>query len=66
MTANGAGTVSVLPGHGDGTFGSKSDWYVADGAFSVTVGDFNEDTRPDVTTAIIQTDEVSVLLNTTT
>src|SRR5437868_7746037 len=39
----GTGTVSVLPGHGDGTFGPAADSATGSGPLSVAVGDFDGD-----------------------
>src|ERR1700691_4705052 len=44
VTANStANTVSVLLGHGDGTFAPHSDYAVEGGPTSIVVGDFNGD-----------------------
>src|SRR5262245_27295584 len=44
-----AGTIFVLPGHGDGTYGSRLDTGVAGQAFAI--GDLNGDGRPDIAVA---------------
>ncbi len=46
------GTVSVLLGLGDGTFGAKTDVWEADGAYSLAIGDLNADGNPDLAVAI--------------
>jgi regulation of enolase protein 1 (concanavalin A-like superfamily) len=45
------GTVSVLPGNGDGTFGVERDYRVRPGAWRVVTGDFNRDGLLDIATA---------------
>src|SRR3989475_12741971 len=46
-----ANTVSVLLGNGDGTFQPAQSFGAGSGAFSVAVGDFNGDGRPDLAVA---------------
>jgi hypothetical protein len=51
VTANGQqGTVSVLLGNGDGTFGPARTFAVGGPASSVAVGDFNKDGKLDIVT----------------
>ncbi|HET6724967.1 MAG TPA: FG-GAP-like repeat-containing protein [Gammaproteobacteria bacterium] len=57
------GSVSVLLGAGDGTFGAKTDYATAPGPVSVAIGDLNGDDRPDIVTADYFAGDVSVLLN---
>jgi hypothetical protein len=65
VTANsGSGRISVLRGNGDGTF--QAPLYLAPGnmlsVWSVAVGDFNGDARPDLVAANPNANTVSVLL----
>jgi hypothetical protein len=55
--------VRVLLGLGDGTFSSPIDHAAGSWPFAVTVGDFNDDGRPDVAVADRGSNAVSVLLN---
>ncbi|MCC5878214.1 MAG: VCBS repeat-containing protein, partial [Candidatus Sumerlaeia bacterium] len=62
-TANeGAGTVSVLLGNGDGTFAAAVNYAVGDSPWSVTTGDFNGNGITDIVTANEDSGNVSVLL----
>ena len=56
------GTVSILLGHGDGTFADESEHSVGSSLSSVTVGDFNGDGEMDLATAGNSSDTVSILL----
>ncbi len=56
------GTVSILLGHGDGTFAPQVRFGVGLRPHSVAVGDFNGDSVRDLVTANLATDDVSVLL----
>jgi hypothetical protein len=58
-----AGSVSVLPGYGDGTFGGKTDYVAGSGSRSVAVSDLNGDFRLDLATADSEDNTASVLLN---
>ena len=62
VTANEAGTVSVLLGNGNGTFGANVDYPAGAGATSVAVMDVDGDGKPDIVTANRLADTVSVLL----
>ncbi len=64
VTANStANTVSVLLGHGDGTFAPHSDYAVEGAPTSIVVGDFNGDGKLDIATlAGFENAVVSVLL----
>jgi VCBS repeat-containing protein len=60
--------VRVLLGGPDGSFGAPTNFSTGTGTLpaSVAVADFNDDGKPDLTTANPTTNNVSVLLNTTT
>jgi len=60
------GTASVLVGKGDGTFEDSQQFGVDAGAFGITAVDLNNDRLPDLVTANIDVDTVSVLVNTGT
>src|SRR6266487_4294611 len=60
-----AGTVSVLLGSGSGSFGTATNFAAGSGPTSVAVGDFNADGKPDLAVANVNSDNVSVLLNST-
>jgi hypothetical protein len=55
-------TISVLLGNGHGAFQNQTKYTVGKGASSVTVGDFNNDTRLDLVVANARDNSVSVLL----
>ena len=42
------GAVSIVPGAGDGTFGSRTEYEIGSSATSLAVADFNADSAPDV------------------
>jgi hypothetical protein len=54
--------VSVLLGKGDGTFQTAVNYGAGTGAYSVAVGDFNHDGKPDLAVANYGSNNVSVLL----
>jgi hypothetical protein len=57
----------VFLGNGDGTFGNRNVFPTGgQAAFGVATGDFNGDGRPDLAVANTFSDDVSVLLNTST
>ena len=58
-----AGTVSVLPGNGDGSFQPQRIFSGRHGANALVVADLNNDTRPDIVTANYESNNVSVLMN---
>jgi Bacterial Ig-like domain (group 3)/FG-GAP-like repeat len=73
LCSNGGGAVSVLRGHGDGTFGPGSPFYDSGGRYpkSIEVADLNGDSKPDVVVANLCTSQgctqggvVGVLLGT--
>jgi hypothetical protein len=60
------GSISVLLGNGDGTFQAPASFPVRGATpLQLTVADFNGDGKPDVATANNNSENVSVLLNTT-
>src|SRR5438132_12349789 len=56
------GSVSVLLGNGDGTFGTKSDLATGTSPACVAIADLNGDGRPDLAVANRNSSTVSVLL----
>jgi hypothetical protein len=56
------GTVSVLLGNGDGTFGTRTDFGAGTNPRSVVIADLNADGRPDLAVANTASATVSVLL----
>lgn len=60
---SGESHVGVLPGSGDGTFGSPLPFNTADTPQTQTVGDFNDDGNADIAVISTNLDTVSVLLN---
>lgn len=63
VTANNAGTVSVLIGDGDGTFHPAQNYYAGLSPCSVAIADLNGDGRPDLIVGDRVGDTVNVLLN---
>jgi len=66
VTANYAGTLSLLLGAGDGTFAPHVDYPsgiqdIRAGVKSLAIGDLNNDGRPDI--AVNGLDQVSILMN---
>ncbi|MEJ2359280.1 MAG: VCBS repeat-containing protein [Deinococcales bacterium] len=61
-TSTSIGTVSVLLGNGNGTFGNAVSYPVGWFPSSVVVGDFNGDGTPDLAVANVYSGTVSVLL----
>ena len=58
-----SGTVSILPGNGDGSFQSATQYAVGNYPFDgITVGDFNGDGVADIAVANFNSNNVSVLL----
>lgn len=57
--------VSVLVGKGDGTFEAALNFGTHTRPFSLADGDLNGDGKPDLAVANLDTNDVSVLLNTT-
>ena len=62
ITGATANTISILPGVGDGTFGSPLSFNTAAGPTGIAVGDFNGDGRLDLVTANSTAGSVSVEL----
>ena len=58
-----ANTVSVLPGNGNGTFGSAMTYAVGSGPEDISVNDLNGDGLPDIAVPNRNDDTVSVLLS---
>lgn len=64
VTANyDGGTISVLLGNGDGTFGTATTYPAPNNPFKVAVGDLNGDNRPDVVVSRRSGAAVRVFLN---
>jgi hypothetical protein len=59
---NGSNNVSVLLGHGDGTFASAVNYSVGNSPYAVAVGDFNSDGIPDLVVANYGDNTVTILL----
>jgi len=57
----GVNAVSVLRGHGDGTFGDRVDYGVGDGPVSLAVADLNRDGAPELLVACERSNEVVIL-----
>jgi len=63
ITANqGANSISVFLGNGDGTFAARSDIPVGNGPLALAVGDFNGDGKPDLAVLNATDETVSILL----
>ncbi|PYO03662.1 MAG: hypothetical protein DMD91_00380, partial [Candidatus Rokuibacteriota bacterium] len=65
---DGANTVSILLGLGNGSFAPKTDLATGVGPFSVAIDDLNGDGKPDIVVADVDAsaNSLTVLLNTTT
>jgi len=61
--ANSFGSLSVYKGSGNGTFSSVVDYTSDNAIYSISLGDLNGDTYPDVVGALINADEITVYLN---
>ena len=57
-----AGSVSILLGNGDGTFGEHTDFGTGNGPSALAVGDFNGDGKLDLAVVNSDDDNVSILL----
>ncbi len=62
VTANSDGTVSILLGNGNGSFGDYMSYQTGSNPFFVLVADFNSDGVPDLATADNSGGTVSILL----
>jgi len=60
----GGNNVSILLGNLNGTFQAAVNYAAGSGPISVAVGDFNADGQPDMAVANVNSDNVSVFLNT--
>jgi len=63
VTNSGSDDVSVLLGHGDGSFRSAVHYEVGDGPVSVATGDLDGDGAPDLALANLHSNDVSLLLS---
>jgi uncharacterized delta-60 repeat protein len=63
ITANFGGTMSILPGNGDGTFGAASVFSTGSESNGIVVTDLNGDSLPDIAVANRGTNSVSVFFN---
>ncbi len=59
---NGAGTISVFLGNGDGTFAARTDIAVGNGPVALVSADFNGDGKPDLAVVNATDQTVSILL----
>jgi len=57
-----AGTVSILPGDGNGVFRKSNDYATAAGPLALVAGDFNGDGSLDLAVAALSSNTISVLL----
>jgi hypothetical protein len=64
VALNGANTVEIFTGKGDGTFNSGVSFAVGTGPVALGVGDFNGDKKMDLAVANYTASAVTVLLNT--
>ncbi len=58
----GANSISVFLGKGDGTFPTRSDITVGAGPIALVTGDFNGDGKPDIAVVNVTDETVSILL----
>ncbi len=58
-----SGRLAIFKGSGNGSFAPVAEYASDTGISSVSVGDLNNDTYPDVVAALTNTDEVAVYLN---
>jgi hypothetical protein len=63
---NSSGNLSLLPGNGNGTFGTEVNFTTGLYPLSITVGDFNADTKLDVALVNNSGNSISILKNTST
>jgi len=62
VTDAGHSWLGTFLGNGNGTFQKQNLFKVGSGPFSLTIGDFNHDTKLDVATANTESNNVSVLI----
>ena len=60
---NGTGSVTVMRGHGDGTFDPAVGYFAGYSNVALALGDVNSDGRPDIVTTSANDSTVQVLLN---
>ena len=66
MVNNNLGSFSVLPGNGNGTFGTALTYTTVTGPSSIIVADFNSDSKTDIAISSNSYSSLAVLLNTST
>jgi hypothetical protein len=57
--------VAVFLGNGDGTFGPGTSFMAGNFSVYITAGDFNGDGKPDLAVANADSDNITILTNTT-
>ena len=60
---SGSSTISILIGHGDGTFEPRADYATGTQPWSIDIGDLNGDGKLDVVTCNLAASSASVLIN---
>jgi hypothetical protein len=64
VTNSSSNTVSLLAGQGDGTFSTAENIAVGSGTRGMAIGDFDGDLDPDLAVGAYNTNDVTLLLNT--